>query len=190
MLVVVWEASHGADVSSVAATPRTLLDGASMPTGLQAPDFSLRSEANDLVTLSRYRGKVVVLAFIDSRCGGECASVVNQLVPALDRTRSGHGGVQAIGISVAPSQDGRSERLRFLKRNGLRGKMLFVSGPVSTMRKVWRDYGVEPLIPGYGYSAFVALVDKRGLEVAGYAANQVRAAALEHDISLLERQSG
>jgi cytochrome oxidase Cu insertion factor (SCO1/SenC/PrrC family) len=140
------------------------------------------------VTLSHYRGHVVVLTFIHSLCHDTCPFMVEQIKGALnDLPNDGHG-IPAIGVSVEPSQDTVANRRAFLSRHEMTGRMAFVNGPLAVMRRVWHDYAIQPVTPRVDHSTFVLLIDKRGFERIGYAADQLTPEDLAHDIRVLERQ--
>jgi protein SCO1/2 len=53
---------------------------------------------------------------------------------------------------------------------------------------VWRGYAIQGGSAPYGHSAFVLLIDKRGFERVGFAADQLTPEDLAHDIRLLEAE--
>jgi protein SCO1/2 len=162
--------------------------GPTMPAGLRAPNFSLRDPSGHRVTLSSYRGHVVVLTFIHSLCHDTCPFMVEQIKGALnDLPRSG-SGVPAIGVSAASAEDTVAHRRAFLAKHQMMGRLAFVNGPLRTMRRVWHDYKVQPVTPKIDHSTFVFLIDKRGLERVGFAADQLTPEGLSHDIRVLERE--
>ena len=162
--------------------------GPTMPPGLRAANFSLVDQNGRRVTLDRYRGKVVVLTFIHSLCHDACPFMVEQIKGALnDLPRDGRG-VAAIGVSVAPSEDTVAHRRTFLARHQMTGRLEFVNGPMRTMRRIYHAYAIQPVTPKIDHSTFVILVDKRGLERVGFAADQLTPEGLAHDIRVLERQ--
>ncbi len=162
--------------------------GPTMPPGLRATDFSLLDQDGHRVTLSRYRGEVVVLTFIHSRCHDTCPFMVEQIKGALNELAGTGRLVPAVGVSVAPSEDTAGGRRTFLARHEMTGRLAFVNGPPVQMRRVWRAYAMQPVTPHVDHSAFVLLIDKRGLERVGFAADQLTPEGLAHDIRALERE--
>src|SRR4051794_39759357 len=57
---------------ATATSPPSRFEGAELPPGVKAPDFSLRDENGRRVTMKQYRGKVVVVTFPYSHCKEEC----------------------------------------------------------------------------------------------------------------------
>ncbi len=161
--------------------------GPTMPPGLRAANFSLVDQNGHRVTLDRYRGKVVVLTFIHSLCHDTCPFMVEQIKGALNDLPQGGRGVPAIGVSVDPSEDTVASRRRFLARHQMTDRLAFVNGPMPAMRRVWHAYAMQPVTPKIDHSTFVILVDKRGLERVGFAADQLTPEGLAHDIRVLQR---
>jgi protein SCO1 len=165
-------------------TASSKFDGPTMPPGLRAASFSLLDQNGHRVTLSQYRGHVVVLTFIHSLCHDTCPFMVEQIKGALNDLSG--PSVPAIGVSVAPAEDTPAHRRRFLASHQMTGKMVFVSGPLPTMRRVWHAYAIQPVTPKIDHSTFVLLIDKRGIERVGFPADELTPEALAHDIDVLE----
>ena len=162
--------------------------GPTMPPGLKAHNFALRDVNGRRVTLSAYRGHVVVLTFIHSLCHDACPLMVEQIKGALNLLPEGGRGVPAIGVSAAPAEDTVAHRRAFLAKHGMTGRLAFLNGPEKVMRPIWHAYAVLPVTPKVDHSTFVILIDKRGLERVGFAADQLTPEGLAHDIRVLERE--
>jgi protein SCO1 len=170
------------------ATARSQFDGPPMPANLRAANFSLLDQHGHRVSLSRFRGKVVVLTFIHSKCRDTCPFMVEQIKGALNDLPDGGRQIPAIGVSVEPAQDTVASRIRFMREHQLENRMSFVNGPLSVMKRVWHDYAIAPVTPKADHSTFVLLIDKRGYERVGFAADQLTPEGLAHDIRVLERE--
>jgi protein SCO1 len=187
-IVFVIVRGQGAN-SAPAPLARSSFDGPTMPPGLRARDFSLTDQAGRRVSLSRDRGHVVILTFIHSLCHAACPFMVEQIKGALNELPGGGRGVPAIGVSVDPSQDTVARRRAFLAKHEMTGRLAFLSGPLPALRRVWHDYAIEPVTPKVDHSTFVILIDKRGFERVGFAADQLTPEGLSHDIRVLERET-
>jgi protein SCO1 len=174
--------------SAPSAQQPSRFDGPTLPPGLRAADFALTDQNGNRVTLSQYRGHVVILTFIHSLCHDTCPFMVEQIKGALN-TLPAAPAVPAIGISVAPREDTVANRRRFLGRHDLTRRLAFLNGPPQTMRRVWHAYAIQPVKGPIDHSTFVLLIDKRGIERIGFAADQLTPEGLAHDIRLLERES-
>jgi protein SCO1/2 len=174
------------DVATVASN--SPFDGPTMPPGLRAADFSLVDQNGHRVTLSAYRGKVVVLTFIHSLCNDACPFMVEQIKGALNDLPDSGRALPVVGVTVAPSEDTVASRRAFLAKHEMTGRLKFLSGPLAALRRVWHAYAIQPVTPKIDHSTFVLLIDKRGYEVVGYAADQLTPEGLAHDIGVLERR--
>jgi cytochrome oxidase Cu insertion factor (SCO1/SenC/PrrC family) len=177
-------ASGGSAVSPT----RSEFAGPTLPPGLRATNFTLTDQNGKLVSLSQYRGKVVILTFIHSLCHDTCPLMVEQIKGALGDLPQAGRGVPAIGISVEPGEDTRANRRRFLAKHEMDSRLAFLNGPLATMRRVWHGYSIQPVQGPIDHSTFVMLIDKRGYERIGFAADQLTPEGLAHDIRALERE--
>ncbi len=177
--------------ASGTATPtpaRSEFEGPKLPAGLRASDFRLRDQDGKLVSLSEYRGKVVILTFIHSLCHDTCPFMVEQVKGALNDLPADGRGVPAIGISVAPGEDTPANRRKFLAKHQMTHRLAFLNGSPAIMRRVWHAYAMQPVQGPIDHSTFVLLIDKRGFERIGFAADQLTPEGLVHDIRALERE--
>jgi protein SCO1 len=184
---VILATGRGAGSGST-ATAQSKFDGPPLPANLRAGNFSLLDQHGRRVTLSRERGKVVVLTFVHSLCHDTCPFMVEQIKGALNDLPDGGRGVPTIGVSVAPSEDTVANRNRFLTKHQMDGRMAFLNGPMTAMRRIWHDYAIQPVTPKVDHSTFVLLIDKRGYERVGFAADQLTPEQLAHDIRVLQRE--
>jgi protein SCO1/2 len=174
--------------TSTAASQNSPFDGPTMPSGLRAGQFSLLDQYGHRVTLSQYRGHVVILTFIHSLCHDTCPFMVEQIKGALNQLPQSGRGVPAIGISVAPAEDTRANRVRFLAKHEMTGRLSFLNGALPAMRRIWHAYAIQPVEGPIDHSTFVLLIDKRGIERVGFAADQLTPEGLAHDVRVLERE--
>jgi protein SCO1 len=170
------------------ATAQSEFDGPPLPANLRAANFSLVDQHGRRVTLSRDRGRVVVLTFIHSLCHDTCPFMVEQIKGALDDLPNGGRGVPTLGVSAAPAEDTVTNRNRFLTKHEMDGRMAFLNGPMPAMRRIWHAYAIQPVTPKVDHSTFVMLIDKRGYERVGFPADQLTPEGLAHDIRVLERE--
>src|SRR5580698_2262257 len=77
----------------------------------EAPDFSVRGSDGTELTLSRYRGKVVVLGFGYTSCPNVCPATLAVLAQAHRKLGALGAQVQIIYLTVDPERDD-AERLK------------------------------------------------------------------------------
>ncbi len=72
------------------------------------------------MSLSSYRGQVVVLAFLYSTCGATCTLIAQQIRGALDELPQ---PVPVLIVSADPAADTPASVARFLARVSLTGRI-------------------------------------------------------------------
>jgi peroxiredoxin len=104
-----------------------------LPVGSVAPDFTLKSDLGESVSLSELRGQPVVLVFYPADNTSVCASqlvLYNEAYHLFEEHQA-----QLLGISV----DGQASHAAFAASLGLRFPLLSDDDPVG---QIARDYGV------------------------------------------------
>ncbi len=161
-------------------------DGATFPAGVRAYDFTLTNQQGQRVSLSAYRGKVVMLAFLSSDCR-TCVLVAQQVRGALDELESGPRPT-VLFVSTDPRADTRASVARFLDATSLEGRVQYLVGSTKELQPVWRAYAVSPASAGKTAAeagTTVLLVDRRGIERVGFEVEQITPEGLAHDVRLL-----
>jgi protein SCO1/2 len=161
-------------------------DGAAFPSGVWARNFTLTNQRGQRVSLSAYRGKAVVLAFLFSECR-TCVLVADQVRGALDEVE-GTRGVATIFVSTDPRADTHASISRFLDETSLSGHVEYLTGTPSELGPIWKAYAIPPVSAGKYASeegSTVLLIDRNGAERVGFGLEQITPESLAHDIRLL-----
>ena len=183
--IVLAATSGGDDEQSVAAANQ--IAGATMPANTPAPDFKLRDEQGDPVSMSALRGSPVVVTFLYSHCQDTCPITAQTIRGALDDL--GHD-VPAIAISVDPPNDTPASARKFLAEQRASGRIRFVLGSRAQLRRVWKGFFITPQRITQEHMARITLVDERGFQRVGYPVAQATPERLAHDLRLLEQEPG
>jgi len=185
VLAIVLTRSHGgAPVSS--ADQNGAFDGAAFPGGLRAHDFTLTDQYGRRLSLSSYRGQVVMLAFLSPNCR-TCVLVAQQVRGALDELGP-RPGVRTIFVSTQAG-DLRERVGHLLAETSLGGRVEYLTGSAKELQPVWHAYAVTPTSAGKAASeagVTVLLIDGEGIERVGFGLEQITPEGLAHDIRLLE----
>ena len=181
---VVLAAKSGEDEKPVAAPNQ--FAGATMPADARAPDFQLRDEQGEHVSMRALRGQPVVVTFLYSHCRDTCPITAQTIRGALDDL--GHD-VPALAISVDPPNDTPASARKFLAEQRTGGRIRFVLGSRAQLRPIWNGYGITPQRITQEHLAHITLVDARGFQRVGYPIAQATPERLAHDLRLLERES-
>jgi protein SCO1/2 len=165
---------------------RTAFAGPLMPRNLPAADFTLADQRGRTVRLATTRGRVVVLTFLHSRCHSTCPVTVQTIRGALDDLGHARAGIDVLAVSVAPAEDTPASVRRFVAVQHAAGFLRYLRGTRAQLAPVWKAYAMQPQGPGgEDHSAFVFLVDRRGLLRVGWPSHQVTPELLAHDLRLL-----
>jgi protein SCO1 len=175
----VWIASSSGQEPS---RPTSEFAGAIRPPGAPAPAFRLRDQDGKTVSMADYRGRTVVMAFVYSTCKDTCPGQVQSIRGALDRL--GHD-LPVLLVSVDPANDTRANAKRFLLEQHVTGRMRFVLGSERELTPVWKGYGIAPQRGTLDHSAYVVLVDGKGLQRIGFPHSQLTPEDLAHDLRRL-----
>jgi protein SCO1 len=191
--VLVGSRGHGsaAGVSSpTAAGPGSGFDGAALPVGASAPDFTLSNQYGERVSLGGYRGRVVVLTFLYSTCGDTCVVIAQQIRGALDELDGEHDRLPAVLIvSADPAADSPTHIRSFLSQVSLSGRAQYLTGPASRLRAIWRAYAIKPASVGrseFDEYAAVLVLDPAGRERVLFESEELTPEALSHDVRKLD----
>lgn len=161
--------------------------GALRPKGIPPADFTLRDQDGRTVRLSDFRGRPTILTFMYSTCRDTCPLTAQQIKIAMDDV--GHD-VPALAVSVDPANDTPLNARRFLVRQGLTGRMRFLLGARAQLEPIWRSYFIQPQGNGFDHSAYVLLIDAKGIQRVGWPVSQLTPEGLAHDLRLLEAHQG
>lgn len=151
---------------SVGAAPPALKAGVFDPPR-KAPDFSLQGTDGHELKLSRYRGKVVLLAFGYSSCPSICPTTLATFARARRQLGAAAQGVQVVYVTVDPERDGPERLKTFVTKFD----QTFVggTGTPAQLEAVRKIYGISAeKIPfgntyAYTHSSFTYLIDRNGM---------------------------
>jgi cytochrome oxidase Cu insertion factor (SCO1/SenC/PrrC family) len=107
-----------------------------------APDFTLTDQFGQLVSLSQYRGKVVILAFNDSECTTVCPLTTAALVDAKAMLGAAASQVQLLGIDANPKATSIDDVLSYSELHGMLYQWRYLTGSLPQLESVWKDYSV------------------------------------------------
>jgi protein SCO1 len=167
------------------ALPTSRFEGAVMPAGLRAPDFELRDQDGERVTMRALRGRPVVVTFLYTTCEESCPAQAQVVRGALDEL--GHD-VPALAIAVDPPRDTPERARAFLSEQRALGRLDFVLGSRSQLRPVWKGFAIRPQSVTQEHQARFTLIDGRGFQRVGYPGSEATPERLAHDLRILEQE--
>jgi protein SCO1/2 len=149
----------------LAASDSTLRAGVFDPPRA-APDFALRSSNGGELRLSRYRGKVVLLAFGFTSCPEVCPTTLATLAAARKKLGAEAKDVQVVYVTVDPERDDAARMKKYLA--GFDPAFVGGTGTEEQLAAVRKSFGItatrKPSGDSYSYShsSYVYLIDRQG----------------------------
>ena len=113
-----------------------------------APGFTLTDQFGRRVSLSAYRGKVVLLAFNDSECTTLCPLTTAAMLQAKAMLGSAASQVQLLGVDANPDATSVEDVQSYSELHGLFHAWHFMTGSLPALRRVWSAYHVQAAIQG------------------------------------------
>ncbi|HLH70153.1 MAG TPA: SCO family protein [Candidatus Dormibacteraeota bacterium] len=107
-----------------------------------APDFTLTDQFGQPISLHQFRGKVVLLAFVDSECTTICPLTTQSMVDALSLLGPAASQVQLLGVDANPEAIDVSDVRSYSTAHGLMDRWHFVTGTLEQLQAVWRAYHI------------------------------------------------
>ncbi len=114
-----------------------------------APNFSLTDQNGNTVSLSSYRGKVVVLEFMDPHCTDICPIVSQEFIDANRYLGRDASKVVFLAVNVNKYFRSVADVAAFTVEHRLNTihSWHFFTGAPSTLATIWRNYGVQVEAP-------------------------------------------
>ena len=118
--------------------------GNSTALDIPAPDFQLTDQNGQAVSLASLRGKVVLMTFLDPVCTTECPIIAQEFKQAGVLLGSADSKVELVAIVANPTYRAVAFTRAFDRQEGLSTvpNWLFLTGSLSQLGQVWRQYGI------------------------------------------------
>src|ERR1700722_9448122 len=140
-------ASSAADAqaapTSSAAQMNPNLDLGSSLGAQPAPDIKLVNQFGQPMSLSQFRGKVVMLAFEDSECTTVCPLTTQSMLQAKQMLGAAGSQVQLIGVDANPDATSVADVLSYSRAHGLVNQWDFLTGSLAQLKSTWAAYNIE-----------------------------------------------
>jgi protein SCO1 len=156
-----------------------------MPKGVRAPDFQLRDQDGERVSMRSLRGQPVIVTFLYTTCEDSCPAQAQTVRGALDDLGE---DVPALAIAVDPPRDTPERARAFLAEARALGRIDFVLGSRAQLRPLWKGFFIRPQSVTEEHQARFTLVDKKGFQRIGFPGDQATPEALAHDVRLLQAE--
>jgi cytochrome oxidase Cu insertion factor (SCO1/SenC/PrrC family) len=110
-----------------------------------AHPFSLLDERGSTISLSSYRGKVVVITFFDGRCDDICPVLGAEIRQAATDLGARAREVSFLTVNTDPAATAVSalDRALSMTKLGVLPNWHMLTGPLSELNSVWQSYGIS-----------------------------------------------
>src|SRR5215813_2277854 len=135
-----------------------------------APGFTLADQSGRPVSLASFRGRTIVLTFMDSHCTDICPLVSREFINARKDLGSAARNVVFIAVNVNPYHRRVADVESYSSAEGLDSisSWHFVTGPLRDLRKVWSDYQIMVQAPRRNadviHTSLIYFIDPQGRE--------------------------
>jgi cytochrome oxidase Cu insertion factor (SCO1/SenC/PrrC family) len=131
-----------------------------------APDFRLTNQFGQAISMSAFRGKVVILAFTDSKCTTICPLTTSSMVAAKDLLGRAGDQVQLLGIDANPAATARSDVMAYSRTHGMVNQWDFLTGSLAQLHAVWKAYHIYVAIQkgAVDHTPALYVIDTHGRE--------------------------
>jgi cytochrome oxidase Cu insertion factor (SCO1/SenC/PrrC family) len=155
-----------ANPASSAAETNPNLDLGSSLGGQPAPDIKLVNQFGQPMSLSQFRGKVVLLGFEDSQCTTVCPLTTQSMVQAKQLLGAAGDQVQLLGVDANPDATGVADVLAYSRAHGLVNQWDFLTGSAAQLKATWSAYHIAVQIERgqIDHTPALFVIDQRGRE--------------------------
>ena len=107
-----------------------------------APDFTLTNQFGQPMSLSQFRGKVVLLGFEDSECTTVCPLTTQSMVLAKRLLGTAGNDVRLLGVDANPQAASVADVMSYSRTHGMVNQWDFLTGSLAQLRQTWRAYHI------------------------------------------------
>jgi cytochrome oxidase Cu insertion factor (SCO1/SenC/PrrC family) len=136
-------ASSAMSAANDAAMQNPNLDLGTSLYGEHAPDIKLDNQFGQPMSLSQFRGRVVILAFSDSECTTVCPLTTQSMVLAKELLGKAGESVQLLGVDANPDATKVSDVMAYSRAHGMVNQWDFLTGSSAQLKAVWKAYDIE-----------------------------------------------
>ncbi len=153
-----------ANSANAAALENPNLDLGSPLGNKPAPDFKLVNQFGQPMSLSQFRGKVVMLGFEDSECTTVCPLTTQSMVLAKELLGKAGSSVQLLGVDANPDAIKVSNVLEYSRVHNMTNQWDFLTGTSAQLKSVWKDYNIAVQIESgqIDHTPALYVIDQQG----------------------------
>jgi cytochrome oxidase Cu insertion factor (SCO1/SenC/PrrC family) len=129
-----------------------------------APDIKLVNQFGQPMTLSQFRGRVVILSFEDSECTTVCPLTTQAMVLAKELLGKGGNSVQLLGVDANPDAIKVSDVMAYSRVHGMINQWDFLTGSLAQLKSIWKAYNIAVQIESgqIDHTPALYVIDQQG----------------------------
>ena len=135
-----------------------------------APTFTLVDQRGATVSLDSFRGRAVVLEFMDPHCTDICPLVSQEFIDAYHDLGAAATNVVFLAVNVNQYFASPANMMTFSRAHSLTTipSWHFLTGSTSALRRVWGDYGIDVIAKNPNadilHTSALYVIDPKGRE--------------------------
>jgi cytochrome oxidase Cu insertion factor (SCO1/SenC/PrrC family) len=156
----------GGPGAGAAAAGNGNVDLGGPPGGRPAPDFTLVNQFGQPMSLSRFRGKVVLLSFDDAVCTTVCPLTTQEMLQAKRLLGAAGDKVQLLGVDANPDATSAADVMAYSRAHAMVNQWDFLTGTKAQLAAVWKHYGIYAQVEQgvVDHTPALFLIGQRGRE--------------------------
>jgi cytochrome oxidase Cu insertion factor (SCO1/SenC/PrrC family) len=158
--------ASGAPGGQTAAAANPDLDPGSALSDAKAPELRLTNQFGQPMSLDRFRGKVIILAFVDSQCTTVCPLTTVSMLQARQMLGAAGDQVQLLGIDANPAATSVSDVMAYSRAHGMVNQWDFLTGSLPQLKAAWKAFSIYVQIEKgqVDHTPALYVIDQRGRE--------------------------
>ena len=158
---------------------------------VSAPDFRLKDQFGNPISLAQFKGKPVVLTFLYTHCPDVCPLTAEKLRVSLQNLGGDAQHVAVLAVSMDPKGDTAAAAQNFSRAHKLGNYFHFLIGAHDELAPVWASYSVDAQAATssgtVSHSSAIYVIDKEGRERVLFD-NDFSSGQLSADLKILLRE--
>jgi protein SCO1 len=169
------------------ATSTSSLQGTNLG-GTPAPNFLLKDQFGNSISLAQFKGMPVVLTFFYTHCPDVCPLTAEKIHTTMQSLGSNAQHIAVLAVSMDPKGDTAINAQNFAQAHRLGNYFYYLLGTHSQLAPVWASYSVDAQAATSSgtvdHSTAVYVIDKKGNERA-LLDNSFSSSQLASDLKIL-----
>jgi cytochrome oxidase Cu insertion factor (SCO1/SenC/PrrC family) len=158
--------SSAASPSSSAAAANPNLDLGTTLGRKPAPSVQLTNQFGQPMSLRQFRGKAVLLSFVDSECTTVCPLTTLSMLQAKQMLGKAGDQVQLLGVDANPEAIATKDVLDYSQAHNMVNRWDFLTGTLPQLKATWKSFDIYAKVVGdeIDHTPALYVIDPQGRE--------------------------